>query len=104
MRFGLAVVVTNQVVDWIGGGGSEVRIGNLRELNSSGRRVVPALGLAWANCVNSRFFLSREDVVDANGPIKTTSRRRTLSVVFAPHLPHSSCQFVIKRDGIFGVE
>ncbi|KAG2297292.1 hypothetical protein Bca52824_043961 [Brassica carinata] len=34
-------------------------IGNLRCLYSSGRRVVPALGLAWANCVNSRVFISR---------------------------------------------
>lgn len=27
---------------------------------SSGRPVVPALGLAWANCVNTRIFLTRK--------------------------------------------
>ena len=27
---------------------------------SSGRRVVPALGLTWANCVNTRIFLTRK--------------------------------------------
>jgi len=28
---------------------------------SSGRRVVPALGLTWANCVNTRIFLTRKN-------------------------------------------
>ena len=28
-------------------------------LMSGGREVVPALGLAWANCVTMRIFLSR---------------------------------------------
>ncbi|KAL2329610.1 hypothetical protein Fmac_017191 [Flemingia macrophylla] len=94
-RFGLAVVVTNQVVDFIGDG--DVRVGNLETgLFSSGRRVCPALGLAWAHCVNSRVFLSR----DEHGPVKT----RRMSVVFAPHLPHSSCEYAIKGDGVFGVE
>ncbi|RDX80062.1 DNA repair protein XRCC3-like protein, partial [Mucuna pruriens] len=94
-RFGLAVVVTNQVVDFMGD--ADVRIGNFANgLYSSGRRVCPALGLAWAHCVNSRLFLSR----DEDEPIKT----RKVSVVFAPHLPHSSCHFVIKGEGIFGVE
>ncbi|XP_020231987.1 DNA repair protein XRCC3 homolog [Cajanus cajan] len=93
--FGLAVVVTNQVVDFIGEG--EVRVGNLGNgLYSSGRRVCPALGLAWAHCVNSRVFLSR----DENEPVKT----RRMSIVFAPHLPHSSCEYVIKGDGVFGLE
>ncbi|KAG2297295.1 hypothetical protein Bca52824_043964 [Brassica carinata] len=60
-KFGLAVVITNQVTDFVesSDGLSGLRIGNLRCLYSSGRRVVPALGLAWANCVNSRVFISR---------------------------------------------
>lgn len=87
--------MTNQVVDFIGDG--NVRVGNLSDgLYSSGRRVCPALGLAWAHCVNSRVFLSR----DENGSV----RRRRMSVVFAPHLPHSSSQFLIKGEGVFGVE
>ena len=28
-------------------------------LMTSGREVLPALGLAWANCINTRIFLSR---------------------------------------------
>ncbi|XP_027349913.1 DNA repair protein XRCC3 homolog [Abrus precatorius] len=98
-KYGLAVVVTNQVVDLIG---DDVRIGNLGGLCSSGRRVCPALGLAWAHCVNSRLFLSKDEfVVDGNHhPLKT----RRMSVVFAPHLPHSSSDFVITREGVFGLE
>ncbi|KAG4922910.1 hypothetical protein AAZX31_18G269700 [Glycine max] len=95
-RFGIAVVVTNQVVDLIGDG--DVSFGSLGNgLYSSGRRVCPALGLAWAHCVNSRLFLSKDE---DEPPVKT----RKMRVVFAPHLPHSSCEYVIKGEGVFGVE
>ncbi|OIV98246.1 hypothetical protein TanjilG_14835 [Lupinus angustifolius] len=103
-RYGLAVMVTNQVVDMIGGacqGITGMRIGNLSELYSSGRQICPALGLAWANCINSRLFLSRDQAVNGIGEVY---QRRRLSVVFAPHLPASSCEIVIKGEGVFGVE
>ncbi|KAF8392898.1 hypothetical protein HHK36_021138 [Tetracentron sinense] len=109
-RFGLAVMVTNQVVDLVDSDGlNGMRVGNLSCLYSSGRRVVPALGISWANCVNSRLFLSRDyEIVreemgseDAKGG--DLRMRRRLQVVFAPHLPQSSCEFVILREGVFGV-
>ena len=114
-RFDLAVVVTNQVVDFMGenGGMNGLRIGNLQYLYSSGRRVCPALGLAWANCVNSRLFLSRNEEVVAeenssvnvgNGDTLRRQTRRRLHVLFAPHLPESSTEFVIRREGVFGVD
>lgn len=114
-RFSLAVVVTNQVVDFIGenDGINGMRLGNLSSLYSSGRRVCPALGLAWSNCVNSRLFLSRnEGVVGEDKALADagddnylcTQTRRQLYVVFAPHLPGSSCEFVIRKEGVFGVE
>jgi DNA-repair protein XRCC3 len=91
-RHQCVVVVTNQVVDVVeGDAGNTVAW-------SSGRRVSPALGIAWANCVNTRLFLTRE--LDAAGG---TARRR-MKVAFAPHLPERSCEFVIRRDGVFGVE
>lgn len=95
-RFGLVVVVTNQVVDLMSEGENGVRIGNFSEMYSSGRRVCPALGLSWANCVNSRMFLSRDAYVE--------SKRRRISVVFAPHLGQCCSEFVITGDGVFGVE
>ncbi|KAF3452793.1 hypothetical protein FNV43_RR03226 [Rhamnella rubrinervis] len=114
-RFSLAVVVTNQVVDFIGenDGINGMRPGNLSSLYSSGRRVCPALGLAWSNCVNSRLFLSRnEEVIGEDKALADTcdrdylcrQTRRQLYVVFAPHLPESSCEFVISKEGVFGVE
>ncbi|KVI11807.1 DNA repair protein XRCC3 homolog [Cynara cardunculus var. scolymus] len=113
-RFGIAIVLTNQVVDSIedNEGSSGIRVGNLEWLYTSGRRVWPALGLSWANCVNSRLFLSRYEVtegVENASPdadyIGFVNRRKTreLHVVFAPHLPYSTCEFVITREGVSGV-
>ncbi|EXC23982.1 DNA repair protein XRCC3-like protein [Morus notabilis] len=114
-RFNVAVVVTNQVVDFMGdnGGMNGLRIGNLKYLYSSERRVCPALGLAWANCVNSRLFLSRNEEVireengsanAGNGDTLRRQTRRRIHVLFAPHLPESSTEFVIRREGVFGVD
>ncbi|CAN1843293.1 DNA repair protein XRCC3 homolog [Linum perenne] len=100
-RFKLAIVVTNQVVDCVGDGVNGVKVGNLGSLCSSGRRVLPALGLAWSNCVNSRVFLSRSEDEKEEGERRT---RRWLHLVFAPHLPPSSCEFVIRREGVSGIE
>ncbi|KAI4335423.1 hypothetical protein L6164_014068 [Bauhinia variegata] len=109
-RFGLAVVVTNQVVDVIGAneGINGLRIGNLAYLYSSGRRVCPALGLGWASCVNSRLFLSRNEEtswVNEGGVVyQRSNTKRRISVVFAPHLPECSCEFEIHEKGVSGVE
>ncbi|PON75934.1 DNA recombination and repair protein [Parasponia andersonii] len=114
-RFDLAVVVTNQVVDFMGEneGLNGLRIGNSGALYSSGRRVCPALGLAWANCVNSRLFLSRNEEVigEENSSVNVDDgdnlrrqTRRQIHVLFAPHLPKSSTEFVIRREGVFGVD
>lgn len=37
-------------------------------LVSRGREVIPALGLAWANCVNARLFMSRTSGAAATFP------------------------------------
>lgn len=108
-KFGLAVVITNQVVDFVGTneGVNGLRIGNLGCLYTSGRRVCPALGLAWANCVNTRLFISRSEEVlgeEDGGSSVCVRSRRHIHVVFAPHLPPSSCEFTILREGVFGVE
>ncbi|CAL9243962.1 unnamed protein product [Arabidopsis halleri] len=114
-KFDLAVVITNQVTDFVesSDGLSGLRIGNLRYLYSSGRRVVPALGLAWANCVNSRFFISRSDDIigkdrgekDESGSSSVSRRaKRRLDIVFSPYLPGNSCEFMITREGICAVQ
>ncbi|KAL3841039.1 hypothetical protein ACJIZ3_025630 [Penstemon smallii] len=104
-KFGLAVVLTNQVVDVMDSSDSP-RIGNSGFLCSSGRRVCAALGLSWANCVNTRLFMWREEERrgEENGVSENTQTRRFVRVVFAPHLPDCSCEFVITREGIHGVD
>lgn len=88
-----------------GDGGNNHHIGPV--LWSSGRMVAPAMGLSWANCINTRIFLSRSDEVAAagvNGGEAIMRTKRRMEVVFAPHVPRSSCEFVIRKDGIFGLE
>ena len=74
-RHDVAVVVTNHVVDAFGGENDNAEPADLKRLkdhskkknvfgpagalSSSGRDVAPALGLFWANCVNTRLFLRR---------------------------------------------
>ncbi|KAJ4733132.1 Dna repair protein xrcc3-like protein [Rhynchospora pubera] len=109
-RFGAVAVVTNQVVDVMG---PEMAgdVGNNHHMGpallSSGRMVAPAMGLSWANCVNTRIFLSRNDemaAVGVNGEDMAACTRRSMEVVFAPHVPRSSCEFVIRKDGVFGLD
>jgi len=50
-RFNVGVVVLNQVT-------------TVLTNNSATGRVIPALGLAWSNCVNNRFMLSRGEEED----------------------------------------
>lgn len=45
------------------GGGAGSRAAPLL---SSGRRVLPALGLAWGNCINCRLFAARHDGWDGS--------------------------------------
>ncbi|PIN01771.1 DNA repair protein RHP57 [Handroanthus impetiginosus] len=103
-KFGLAVVLTNQVVD-VMESSDNLRIGNSAALCSSGRRVCPALGLSWANCVNTRLFMWREEerVGSEDENFGNMQTRRFIRVVFAPHLPDTFCEFVIRREGLFGI-
>ncbi|EPS72998.1 hypothetical protein M569_01759, partial [Genlisea aurea] len=97
-KFGLAVVITNQVVDVMES--PDLRIGNFSmSYLSSGRRVSAALSLSWANCVNTRVLMWREEERDESGEFLKT--RRFIGIGFAPHLPDSSSvEFEIRRDGV----
>ena len=73
-----------------------------RALRTSGRRVMPALGLHWAHCVRTRLFLSRATPAGALQAGELVARR--MRVVFAPHLPPSDCAFTIAAEGLRGVD
>lgn len=88
--------------------------GGLRLL-SSGRELVPALGLAWANCVNTRLFLSRTEVTiadtycQASNLLPSTTAPaslplRYMQVVFSPCLPQGTCLYVVTQKGLRGVD
>ena len=135
-RHDVAVVVTNHVVDAVradaapivSAAGGLVRtrdrndaatiLGPAGEASSSGRPVTPALGLFWANCVNTRLFLRRSggsaggfgggEGVGGGGVVGGVTREAR--VVFSSHLPHSKdadeggapMAFVVREEGVFG--
>jgi DNA-repair protein XRCC3 len=114
----LSVVVVNQIVDFFEapdcGFQDQSQMGNLEILETSGRRVVPALGLAWANCISTRIFLSRvgevstlgtpgKDGVDMIDRAAKSAVRRRMQVVFSPCLPPGYCNYVVTNLGLQGL-
>eukprot|EP00128_Syssomonas_multiformis_P018273 Colp12_sorted_trinity150504_noHs@24688 len=75
--FHMAVVCLNQVTDLITD-------------NDWERSVIPALGLAWSNIVNTRLLLTRH----------RATNRRAMCVCVAPHLPPSKKDFVVEAWGV----
>ena len=114
-KFGSAVVVTNQIMDVVRAEdeSNDLKMEHYASVWSSGRNVCPALGLSWANCVNTRLFLSRCEKVSPNYMNPGDSRcedtfaagetMRTVQVVFAPHLPPSLRRYMILKKGISGI-
>ncbi|NXQ24075.1 XRCC3 protein, partial [Alaudala cheleensis] len=71
-----------------------------------GSRVTPALGITWSNQLLMRLMLSRAPLP---GPAPGTASpcagsMRTLSVVFAPHLPPSFCYYTVQLEGVKGIK
>ena len=137
-RHDIAVVVTNHVVDAFGNSEDNARsdttttlsscgpllkkqnvFGPAGVVSSSGRDVAPALGLFWANCVNTRLFLRRSggsaggfgggEGVGGGGVVGGVTREAC--VVFSSHLPHcrdaeeggAPIPFVVRKEGVFGL-
>jgi len=73
--------------------------------NDAQQQPVAALGLAWANMVTTRLQLCRtaHTVPDPHQSDLSVSVR-TLQVVFAPDLPSDSCNFIVTKAGVFGIE
>lgn len=135
--YDIAVVVTNHVVDLVSGNGNNGATCSTcsgyfesfpgcagLELISSCKQMYPALGLSWTNCINARFFLSKESIVDEQtrqsspvlyrGPMaskggaglyfkRVLPQLRGIQVVFSSDLPQSKGHFIIRWDGCFGI-
>jgi len=132
-EYNIIVLVTNQIMDALqpescSGGVRTGQTGGL-QLISSGREVIPALGLAWSNCVNSRIFLSKlaspssdgRNHTRANflgppspamlsavaagavrGPV-TPPQLRHMQIVFSPYLPQHRCAYIVESTGVRGL-
>ena len=88
--------------------------GGLR-LMSKGRELQPALGLAWANCINTRIFLSKTEFIVSTSCLQqapsshhllqpVTLPLRCMQIVFSPCLPQDSCLYVVSQQGLQGVD
>ncbi|XP_069346594.1 DNA repair protein XRCC3 [Eulemur rufifrons] len=61
--------------------------------------ICPALGIAWADQLLVRLMADRlRDEEPTLGPAS-----RTLRVLFAPHLPSSSCSYTVNEEGVRGM-
>ncbi|KFQ68756.1 DNA repair protein XRCC3 [Phaethon lepturus] len=69
-------------------------------------RVSPALGITWANQLLMRLMVSRTSQLEQSSGVVSchTGSVRTLRVVFAPHLPPSSCYYTVKSEGVKGIK
>ncbi|XP_043092603.1 DNA repair protein XRCC3 isoform X1 [Puntigrus tetrazona] len=95
-QYGAPVVCVNQVTDVVDGPNP-----GRCDYGLVGSKVLPALGIAWANQVMVRLMLRR-----LTGRVQSDSRSsapRKLEVVFAPHLPRASCLCGVWEEGVRGI-
>ena len=72
------------------------------------RKVMPSLGICWANLVTCRLMLSRTNETvtvrqrdDAGNVVSCIEANvRNMEVMFAPHLPNTLCRYIIDHDGV----
>ncbi|KAL4641836.1 DNA repair protein XRCC3 [Arapaima gigas] len=65
-------------------------------------KILPALGMSWANQVLVRLMLRR---LEGQGSMDgSSSTPRKLEVLFAPHLPRASCLCSIREEGVRGTD
>ncbi|NXB41323.1 XRCC3 protein, partial [Eulacestoma nigropectus] len=71
-----------------------------------GNRVTPALGITWSNQLLMRLMVSRVSLPGHSSGVAShcAASMRTLSVVFAPHLPPSFCYYTVQLEGVKGIK
>ncbi|KAJ6637381.1 DNA repair protein XRCC3 [Pseudolycoriella hygida] len=85
-----AVVCVNQVSSFV----------NSRTSTSSDDQLIPCLGLAWANLVNTRLQVHRTNKTLTQNTQVTSQPIRKIRVLFAPDLKHGSAEFIITSNGV----
>lgn len=104
-EYDLCVVATNHVVDAIAENQShQAQVGaNGRIMTSSGRSVLPALGLQWSQSINSRYFVSRTTQYLDDNKYNTSGVVRQLEVVFSSKQARKSSMYIINQFGLWGI-
>ncbi|KAG8561338.1 hypothetical protein GDO81_015324 [Engystomops pustulosus] len=74
----------------------------LSHLGLQDRKVQPALGISWSNQLLMRLMVSRTQMTAP--PPHTGGILRTMEVIFAPHLPPSTCHYTVDLEGVKGIE
>ncbi|NXB69969.1 XRCC3 protein, partial [Donacobius atricapilla] len=93
-RFRTPIVCVNQVSDQIASHSA-----------GTGSRVTPALGITWSNQLLMRLMVSRVSLPghSPGAASHCAASTRTLSVIFAPHLPPSFCYYTVQLEGVKGI-
>ncbi|XP_051478595.1 DNA repair protein XRCC3 isoform X2 [Apus apus] len=100
-RFRTPILCINQVADAV----SESEAAQC-SCSVVDKRVTPALGITWANQLLMRLMVSRvlQPEQSPGAGSHHTGSLRTLTVVFAPHLPPSFCYYTVKLEGVRGIK
>ncbi|XP_063296019.1 DNA repair protein XRCC3 isoform X1 [Pelobates fuscus] len=94
-RFRTPVLCINQITDTVGDSVQD-------NLGLKDRKGSPALGISWSNQLLVRMIVTRTPYAapqECPGCIL-----RTMEVVFAPHIPQSSCYYTVDVDGVKGID
>lgn len=93
----------------------------MKPINEYFSENIPALGLAWTHCVNTRISLKKSyrylspNNIDQNNHIHAENQTfeesnfhskqacRILKVEFSPYIPSVQCEFVISEEGLQSV-
>lgn len=91
-KYGTTTVIANQVSCSLRGGRT---------------KLVPALGLSWSHCIDTRLMIRKKFVQGAyaygEGGTEESLTIRELEILFSHCHPENTCYFLIKKHGISGV-
>ncbi|XP_077122784.1 DNA repair protein XRCC3 isoform X2 [Ranitomeya variabilis] len=74
----------------------------LSNLGLQDKKVQPALGISWSNQLLMRLMVSRTQMTAP--PPHTGGILRNMEVVFAPHIPPSTCYYTVDLEGVKGID
>ncbi|XP_069807374.1 DNA repair protein XRCC3 isoform X2 [Dendropsophus ebraccatus] len=95
--FNTPVFCINQVTDTMKETDSTLKHMGLQE-----KKVQPALGISWSNQLLMRLMVSRTQMT---APLPHTGGiLRIMEVIFAPHIPPSTCYYTVDLEGVKGID